>query len=335
MGQTQRRVFYAVESISVASGLGSLSYFPLKGVQSVGIDTKWNLEPVFEIGQISLYNQVENIPDVSVTMEKVLDGYPLIYHWATFPSTSASLVGRSATKCTLGLSVFSDVQNSASGTPIAQTVCSGMFVSTLSYNFVTQGNLTEQVTLVGNNQFWQSGAFTPPTFDNLDAPLASEVQRRQDVLFGSSASLLPTDIPGISSSGTNELGSDGFYLAKISSIKPSVNLGREALYALGQRGTFYRYAQFPVEVKTDIEVHVTGADSVNAVESATTNVTTQAIKIMTKDGTTVDLGTKNKLTSRTWGGGNAQLNGGNVSETYSYLTYNDFTVTHPQDPSGL
>jgi len=41
------------------------------------------------------------------------------------------------------------------------------------------------------------------------------------------------------------------------------------------------------------------------------------------------LGTKNKLASVNYGGGDA--GGGNVTVTYSYTTFNDFTVMHPHD----
>ena len=41
------------------------------------------------------------------------------------------------------------------------------------------------------------------------------------------------------------------------------------------------------------------------------------------------LGNKNKLSSVTYGGGDA--GGGNATVTYSYSTFNDFTVVHWAD----
>jgi hypothetical protein len=50
------------------------------GVQSVGVNTTFNLEQVFQLGQLEIYENIENIPDVEVTIEKALDGHALIQH---------------------------------------------------------------------------------------------------------------------------------------------------------------------------------------------------------------------------------------------------------------
>ena len=71
------------------------------GVQSVGITTTFNLEQVFELGQLAIYENVEGTPDVEVTMSKVLDGYiplfclatatkPMGQHWLKERTVSAS-----------------------------------------------------------------------------------------------------------------------------------------------------------------------------------------------------------------------------------------------------
>jgi hypothetical protein len=45
---------------------------------------------------------------------------------------------------------------------------------------------------------------------------------------------------------------------------------------------------------------------------------------------TIDLGTKNKLQSVSYGGGDT--GGGNVTNTFNYSNFNDFSVTHSGDP---
>ena len=331
-----KRLFYAVQQAGL-SICGANTFTSIHGLQSIGINTRFNLEQVFEIGQLALYENIENIPDIEATLEKVLDGYPLIYHLATTGATSASLSGRSNIKATLGLSVYSDVQDSASGTPLAQCTMSGVYVSSLDYTFPTNGNCTESITLVGNNKLW-SNTFTATAFTNLDEPLAiagsGGVQRREDVLFGSAGCKLPQDIPGISASGTNEL-SAGDYLAHIQSMRVSTNLGREQLFELGRRGPYHRYVTFPIEVRTDIEIISLQGDNITANEEASSNLTNRTIIIKTRDGTNIDLGTKNKLASVTYGGANAGTNGGNAVATYSYSNFNDMSVTHPEDPSNL
>ena len=54
------------------------------------------------------------------------------------------------------------------------------------------------------------------------------------------------------------------------------------------------------------------------------------IKITLRDGTHFDLGNKNKLSSVSYGGGDAT--GGNVSCSYSYQNFNVLRVIHPEDP---
>lgn len=340
MAITNRRVFYAVQALAFAQ-LGSNTFTVAHGVTQVGMNTKFNLEQAFELGQLAIYQNYENLPDVELTAEKNLDGYPLLYHLATKGASSPTLVGRSNIKSIVGLSIYTDTQDSASGTPVAQATMSGMFPSAVSYDLVVNGACKESISLVGNNKTW-SNVFTANFFNNTDVPLfASGLQRREHVKFGPSdptvptACLLPQDIPGISASGTNILQTDGSFAAHIQSIKPSVSLGREAMLELGQRGVYFRYINFPVEVKCDIEVLTSSGDGVGALENATTNVVGRKIVLILSDGTKIDLGTQNKLSSVNETGGNAQANGGNVSVTYSYLTFNDFTVTHPQDPSGL
>jgi len=62
------------------------------------------------------------------------------------------------------------------------------------------------------------------------------------------------------------------------------------------------------------------------------NLSNEVIRIATCEGTRIYLGNKNKLASINYGGGDA--GGGNVTVTYSYTTFNDFTVLHPQDPTS-
>jgi hypothetical protein len=333
------RVYYAVQQVGFSKA-GANTFTSAHGVQSVGINTKFNLEQVFELGQVSIYQNIENIPDIEITMEKCLDGYPLLYHLATNGATSPSLSGRSNIKSTVGLSIYSDVQDSASGTPLSQCTMSGVFPSALTYNFTVQGNFSEQITLVGQNKVWNN-TFTATAFNNADAPLAAEgVNRRQHILFGESSTSgckLPQDIPGISSSGYNPYSTvTQDFGSRVQSIRASTNLGREQLFELGKRGPFFRYVSFPVEVKTDIETLADQrGDQVTALEESITNVSSRTIYIATTEGTKIDLGTKNKLASVSYGGGNAGQQGGNATCTFSYTTFNDMTVTHPQDPSGL
>jgi hypothetical protein len=349
-----KRIYWAVQAVAIAPFQTDdpTSFVFVHGVQSVGLTTTFNLEQVFELGQLQIYENIENIPDVEVTLEKVIDGYPLIYHLATTGAAAGTLAGRSNQRCQVALSIFDDTLEQASGTPIAEVWMSGMYVSNLTYTMPVEGNCTEAVTLVGNDKVWiATDDLADDTihegnelFFGDDEPKAltdslGGVQRRENVLMDSllddSVSVLPggvNGVEGISSSGTNDK-VDGQYGAHIQNITVSADLGREALNELGRRGPYHRFVNFPVEVTCEIETISTLGDQVSATEDGVlgggANLADKRIFIVLEDTTKLDLGLKNKLASVTYGGGDA--GGGNATTTYSYTTFNDLTVTHVTD----
>ena len=158
---------------------------------------------------------------------------------------------------------------------------------------------------------------------------------------GTDYTALPTEIPGIDANGwlNPKQQADN---AHLQSITVSCDLGREELFELGTRQPYARIVTFPVEVTCDIEVLSVSGDMIQAFAdgcSNTTapcsgvvdNLTPQSIRIVSCDGTSIYLGAQNKLASVNYGGGDA--GGGNVTVSYSYSTFNDFTVIHPQDPA--
>lgn len=340
---SSKRIFWAVQACGIAPE-DSTAYTVIHGVQSVSMTTTFNLEQAFELGQLAIYEQIEDIPDVEVTIEKVLDGHPLVFHEATQGYTQNTLIGRSNQRCGLALSIFGDTQNAASGTPTAEVNCSGMYLSSVSYTMPVDGNCTESVSLVGNHRVWKSAGFTfsGELFDNTDAPSATEgIQKRENVVFGSvlddTVTLLPSGfggIRGISSSGTNNLDADGQYGAHVQSITVSADFGRDATFELGRKKSYFRFVSWPVEVTTEISIIATDGDWVNANEEGYAgngnNLQTSRILVVLDDSTKIDTGGKNKLTSITYSDGDA--GGSNVMCTYSYKTFNDLTITNDSDP---
>ena len=332
-----KRMYYAVYQMCF-SPLGVNNFTVAHGLQQVGVTTRFNLEQVFEIGMISIYDNIENIPDIEVTAEKKLDGYPLLWHLGTYGATSATLGGRSNVKTQISLSYFTDTQDAASGVPLKQVVMSGMFPSAVTITLPTEGQCTESVSFVGNNKIWKSSSFTfNGALTPNDAPLSpSGTMKRQHVLMGSAGCLFPTEIPNISTSGTNEYDTDGTnFKCHIIQLRASTNLGRTPLYELGRRGPYHRVTDFPVQVTSDIEIYCQNGDGINALEDATSNVTNQTIKFKIADGTIVDLGNKNKLSNISETGGNAGARGGNRTVSFSYVNFNYLTITSPSDPSML
>lgn len=333
------RVFYPVHYIAIGpycSGSGT----PVHGTQSISLNTTFNLEQAFELGQIEIYENIENLPDIELQAEKVLDGYPLIYHLATQGATSPSLNSRFNKRSDVFLPIFSDSQDASSGVPIHQAYCSGMYVSALTYTLPVQGNCNEKVTLVGNDKVWSTSSFAfNGHFNNLDSP-ASGVQRRYHVIMGSGGSVWPSEIPGITDFGGGSgynIETAGIFGAHLQDVTISTSPGRTDLFELGRRSPYYKAANFPTKVTCSISVTAGGlhpGDAINAQGSAISNLTNQAIKIKISDYTKFNLGDKNKLTGTTYSGGDAT--GGNVSIVYNYENFNYLTVTNKNtDPEGF
>lgn len=353
-----RRIFYACQAVGIAED-GYSTYQEVRGLQSVGINTTFNLQQVFEIGMISIYENIEGVADVEVTLEKVLDGFPLLYHLGTQGASSATLVGRSAKKAILALSITDDTQEAASGTPSSTCVVSGCFVSQVSYKVGIDGNATESVTMVANNKVWNTGStgkWTPnfrpsdngsPSWDadpydeniNFSAQRsASGIAQRQHLNMAKS--VFPSQIPGIDSNGKNNLNSAlNCFNTSFQSASASATLGREQILELGRKAPYFRYTKFPVEVSAEFEVLARGGDEIEVTESGSAfnnyngnNLKDQTIKLVLNEGTVIDLGTKNKMQSCNYQGGGAD--GNNATITYSFRTFNDFTVKHPVDPTS-
>ena len=355
---TNDRIFYACQGVALTNH-GDTSVVAgdmVRGLQSVGMTTNFNLEQAFELGQIEIYENIEGTPDVEVTMEKVLDGHPLIYHMASsgVAGTSASgLVGRSKARADMRLGIFSDANNSLkgatdnSGKAEVEVYCSGMYISSISYTIPTDGSATESVTLVGNNKQWLTGSdvkILDAAVDDSDGLDSAEmgvagaasggVSQREDVLL--SGCILPNSIKGIAGSGYGNAynASDGSNKVHLQSLSISTDFSREEILELGRKTPYARPANFPIEVSCEIEAITTSGDFVNAYEFGDTsldgtvdsgnNTQNELIFLFLKQGYGWDLGSKNRLSSVSYGGGDA--GGGNVTCTYSYTNFNDLDV---------
>jgi hypothetical protein len=365
-----KRIYYAIQQVSIGDMSGSAAangniFQAVHGLQSVGISTNFNLEQVFELGQLEIYQNIEDVPEVEVTLNKVLDGHKLVYELATengtelgatpaaaaaLRKTSDTLSGRQNARCDLYLGIYPDTNDAVTGSATQTVKCEGMYVSSVSYTFPVDGNFTEDVTLVGNSKIWGGTALVADgdLTTNADVP-DDNIGRRQYLDMANC--FFPRDIPGVNTA-TGKLTDNGAsgegWSAHFQNITVSCDLGRESINELGRFAPYHRYATFPVEVTSEFEVLSTTGDGVNAAEegyytgSAAYNATPSLntgvaqcdsafnlleskILIVTCEGTAIDLGTRNKLTSINYSGGDT--GGGNVTVTYSYSTYNTFTLS--------
>ena len=100
---------------------------------------------------------------------------------------------------------------------------------------------------------------------------------------------------------------------------------------------YFRYVNFPLEITAEFQVIAADGDKIDAKDFSDvsgcgqdyTNLAYQPVKIVLcgsgeSDKLTIDLGTKNKLTSVNYTGGDT--GGGNATITYSYQTFNKFQM---------
>lgn len=309
------RVFYASHGVALAAETGSTALAnpeygavaAVKGAQSVTMNTNFNLEQVFQLGQLEIYDNVVTDPSVEVTISKVLDGDPTIYEYAV---GTGGIVANANKRTKLILGVGADTNDTLSVTN--SVVCDPIYLSSVSYTLGVDGNFTEECNFVGNDKSIGTTSFTAPAKNTTD----NKVLRRQNL--NTSASTLPTEVAS----------------ENIQSISISADFGREEMFKLGRLSTFHRYVNFPLEVSCDIEVIATGLDSLSvdipdaSCSGLSLSSTTGKFVICDSNGsgvTTIDLGTKLKLTSVSFNGGDT--GGGNATLTYSYITYNDLDIT--------
>jgi hypothetical protein len=305
------------------------------GVQSVGVTTNFGLEQVFEFGQLEIYENIEAQPELEVTVERVLDGAKPMWFMVTDETKSTLNEAVANYRADIGLTIYSDAQNRASGTIRRFMFMSGMYISNATYTYTVDGNFTESITLVGNDKTWLQGANAPSgywtntnTGDGVELATdnnnghPSGVQRREN--FALSGSQLPTDLPGIPGAGVGNASSG--IDEHLQTVTLSVDIGREDLFELGAKLPFFKSVTYPVEVSASFEVITSEGDLVEALTANESNLTNQTIKIRTDDGLLINLGSENKLLSIDFGGGDA--GGGNDTVTYTYQTFNVFSVTH-------
>jgi len=376
---TNKRVFYATQAVAIgdrgATGVvdswqpsdgannfsGDGKVMIAHGVQSIGVTTNFNLEQIFELGQLSLYENYEEVPEIEVTFEKLLDGYSLLYHLGTVDATAPTLPGRATARADVRMAVgleTNEYMATGVNSGVAELYCSGMYISSVSYTLGTDGSFTESTTFVGNDKQWLTNsenglltntngvlanAFSSSVFGS-DAPVGvdNSVLRRQNLVIGSGGqtyggTAFTTQVPSVVGDGTSGDLTNTIYISEnggpyIQSVSISCDLGRENIQQLGKKAPYYRYVNFPVDVTCDVEITAVNGDNVDAAEEEK-NLLDHSIQFVLDDSTVFQLGNKNKLTTVSYGGGDA--GGGNATITYSFTNSNDFVVLHSGDPMAL
>ena len=331
-----KRIFYASHAVQIeavptgAPGLDAvdalLSTIPVvQGAQSVSINTDFSLEQIFQLGRLPVYDFVNNDPEISLTLNKVLDGYPLIWNYA-LGKNSRSLVQGSNTQCNITLGVGSDLDERVTVANVDYTdiLMTGMFMDSVNYTFPTDGNLSEEVSFVGSHRTAITVTDLVTDGPNYVSPNTTVFRRQNVRQHGVGTTVWPTAVQN----------------RKCSSISISASLNREKMYALGAFAPFHRFVNFPIEITTTFETIAVDANDDASLEIAPAPTAScgggidrnkepiflgicDAAGVLTY---TFNLGSGNKLQSHSYSGGDT--GGGNVNETFTYLTYNDLTVTY-------
>ena len=354
------RIYYASQVAQLrpcnADGSNTSDYWynPL-GVQSVGMTTNFNREQTFQLGTVEIYDNVETVPEVEVTISKVIDSTSPLYLMAMGggggigSAKNASLVSLSNNRVHFRLGIYEDNNQFTEDSAASYVVCTGMYLSSFNYTLPVEGNATEEITLVGNNKRWNhnyagvntSGPSVGDTFaqgkvDNGVRPSSSSgILRRQ--YFNIQGSTLPVGTGGIGGPTYSKL-------PHLQNITMSANLGRESINQLGKFSPYCRYATFPIEVTSEFEIIAEDGDGLDFKDfsgdsfcgTSKTNLAYKTIRLAICDfdhkngnnSMTFDLGSKNTLTAVNYAGGDT--GGGNATVTYSFRNFNDFKI----DASG-
>ena len=120
---------------SLASGVDEVAglWEVPRGLQSIGISTTFNLEQVFQLGQVELYEYSERQPEIEVTLSKAIDGTKPLFFMVTDPNQANDIVARTnAYRVDVSLQIYPDSSFRATGRPQSIVTASGMYVSIIS-----------------------------------------------------------------------------------------------------------------------------------------------------------------------------------------------------------
>jgi len=346
MSNTNNRIYYATQAIGLRPTDDKCQatyghwYMP-RGVQSVGITTNFNLEQVFQLGSLEIYDNIEDVPEVEVTISKNIDGTAPLYlmcmgaQSGIAGASNKDMASLSTNRVHFTLAIYDDKNAAATGAVYRQVTCSGMYLSSISYNVPVEGVATEDVTLVGNSKLWAGHPKLAPIAPTAFRGFGSASEAKTTALasarrfkYNKTESVLPSGAGGGIPTG-----------ARVQNVKVSADLGREAILELGSMAPYFRYVKFPVEVTSEVEIIATEGDEMNADDfegvvgtcaTTYTNLANKELKIVicgsgASNKLAIDLGDKNKLTSVNYTGGDT--GGGNATISYSYQTFNTLTVT--------
>lgn len=316
-------------------------YIPA-GVQEINLTTSFDLQNLFELGQIDIYDQIEGVPTIELEISKIFDGTPSIYSMTMCGSSGISGVNDrglpevSNNQVDFQLGVWSDQISSTTGEASSWTYCSGMYVKSIEYNFSIDSVFTEKISLIGYTKLWNQNSpmedkninFSDPYWRDLGTQ-ALAPPHRTTFSLEYPQTILPTGSGGINIPPSN---------IHLQNINVQADFTRTKLLELGRFSPYHSIIEFPVEITTQISTIGTIGDYADAIESyEQCQVSKQLAELPIKlcicnngcvigepGSFIIDLGSKNKLSSVNHGGGGTGDD--NVIITYEFKTFNNFKI---------
>jgi hypothetical protein len=283
------RVFYACHAVGVGQGGPSR----VSGAQSVAMSTTFDVEPVFQLGQIESVDTLQLSPSVEVTVNRVLTsggGTIISGDFMDYVGTDDYHV------C---LSIGDDTSPVLSS-PSTHISITGAGVSGVTYNFPVDGTFTEEVNFLARDKALGGCSVS------LGAAETATVKTRQYYSSGAPSA--------VTSAGN------------LTNVSISASISRENLFRLGEYKAFHNYATLPAEITVDFEVSATSTDGIAIADYSACNGPASGGETIALDicGHTFTM-EKCILSNVSYGGGDT--GGGNATITFSYTTYNSLTVS--------
>jgi hypothetical protein len=303
------RIFYALQQVEVGDGdTSSETMTALKGVQSVGMSSTTNVESVSAFGSIEATTILQDM-DLEITVENALGsdwtnalsagGY------STFDSTFFD------TKRTVTLHYLTD-------TGVTKLIKLDAILTAYSVQLGTDGPATESIT------FQNAGASVFTTGSDGTALPTQSASVCNVITRPNFTRFTKTTYPECCESTTNA----PVNMNKVQSFSASFDVGSEKISALGQSQPLHKFATFPAEISTEVEVHVDPSTSIGLLNSGSINASTLAMDDVCHDiaivmpGNWYDMA-KMRLSSVSRSGGD--VGGGNVAISQSFTGFNTFS----------
>ena len=287
---SNNRVFYACHAVSIDGAF-------VRGAQSVGMNTTFDLEPIFQLGQLKKIDTVTLTPQVEITVSRVLENSTPVLS-GTFEEIFESAEHE------ICVSIGDDTAPLLTS-PSSNIFCTGAGVTGVTYSFPVDGTFTEEITYLGDSK--QVGGC---------AATATEIEDGNDQIVPT-RQYYESGAPSLVTGAGN-----------LTNVSISTSPGREFMYKLGNYKSFHSYVNTPAEVTVEFEVTATGTDNIGWVEAnACAGPTGSAFNSedisISICGTTFTM-EKCKLSNITYGGGDT--GGGNATINFTYTTFNSITI---------